>query len=1762
MRTPALPSPRRIAAGAGLALLAAGLTPIAAPASAASTGLIITEFYGNGGNSGANYNADFVELFNPTAGSISLTGKSIQYRSATGTGAGGAVALSGAVPAGEHYLIQVQAAGANGVALPVAPDLVTSNLNAGGTNGLVYLADTTSPLTLPTASVVNNPQVIDLLGFGTSNTFEVAAAAAGSATTSYRRTVENTDGDNNSADFTVGAQTPENSGVSTGPLEATSPGAKSGQVGVAITPFTLAATGGTSPYTWTATGLPAGVTVATNGAVSGTPTADGTFNVTATATDSATPTAATDDVTFTLTVSPAASTVPIAQIQGTGTTTPVAGEGVKTQGVVTAAFPTGGLNGFYIQTPGADTPDASDAIFVYGGPSGFTTYPAVGDSVEVSGQAAEFGGATQIVANDAGVTDVADLGTVTPKTTIPGTTCALPGATCETLATLAPAREAMEGELLKPTADFTVTDSYDGSPFWAGNSFSSGMFGEIGLAAETDEPLVTPTELYDAQTEQALIAQRTAYNNARRIVLDDGSSANYAVTGANTGQAFPWMTATHAVRVGAAVTFPEPVIFTEGFNTWRLLPTTRVVGEPSATQPQIEQTRAQNTAPQDVGGDIKLATFNVLNFFPTTGDEFVALGGGRSCTFYNDRAGNPITVNSCNPDGPRGAANTANLVRQQDKIVAAIKGSGAHIVSLEELENSAKFGKNRDFAIGKLVDALNVGTPGKWAFVPSPTGADLPPLADEDVIRTGFIYQPAIAKTVGTSKILVGNAAFGNAREPLAQAFKRVGTPNTEAFAVIVNHFKSKGSGVNDGTGQGNANPDRVAQAEALVTFADEFKTARQISRVFLAGDFNSYSEEDPIQVLNAAGYANLESSTNPDEESYNFDGQVGSLDHVLANTAALADVEDVDLWDINAGESVYYEYGRFNSNATNLYTPSPFRSSDHNPEIVGINTSAPTTTDVQVIGSNDYHGRLAAGPRLAAYVKAARGANPNTVFAAAGDLVGATTFESFIQKDKPTIDVMNEAGLDVSAVGNHEFDAGFEDLTDRIMAPYDATTNPDGGAEWQYLGANVKFKADGSDALEGTWIRDFGAVEVGFVGAVTEDLPSLVAAEGIADIEATDIVDATNEAATELKDAGADVVVLLVHEGAGGTSFESATKPGTVFGDIVNGVSPDVDAIVSGHTHLAYNHSVPVPAWATEGRAVTERPVVSAGQYGENLNKLVFTVDNATGEVQAKTQEIVPFASFPTTGDAATQAIVTDANAKAAVLGAQPLGKIEAGFSRAKFVGGAENRGGESTLNNLVAEVQRWSTDTDIAFMNPGGLRADMPGSGTDYPRTVTYKNAADVQPFANTLVKMGLKGSSIKKLLEQQWQRLPNGTVPSRPFLKLGVSDGFEYTYDPTRAEGDRITGMWLDGVAIDADTTYQVGANAFLASGTGDNFYAFSEAIDKRDSGKVDLAAMVDYMATFATDADPLGVDYSQRAVGVAGLAAEYAPGEMVTVNLTSLAMTGVGDVQDTEVEAMFNGQPVGDFTVDNTANAAGDANSNDEAGRATVSFTVPAVASSGTYDLVVTGTATGTSTTIRVPVKVPTAPEPVKADTTVTGTAGPFAYGTAGSVTVNVAPAAATGTVAVSLGNDVVGSVVLGSGQGTITLPAKSLPVGTHVLTLTYSGDTAHKPSTGSVTVTVVKAEATVKAKVKPKRIKVDKTRARIVVAVDAEGFVPTGRVKVLVAGKTYRAKLVDGKAVIKLKAFKKARTYKAKVSYLGDDTTESDRTTVKIKVKCR
>jgi 5'-nucleotidase len=752
--------------------------------------------------------------------------------------------------------------------------------------------------------------------------------------------------------------------------------------------------------------------------------------------------------------------------------------------------------------------------------------------------------------------------------------------------------------------------------------------------------------------------------------------------------------------------------------------------------------------------------------------------------------------------------------------------------------------------------------------------------------------------------------------------------------------------------------------------------------------------------------------------------------------------------------------------------------------------------TEIQIIATNDFHGRIldegaqAGAAKLAGAVDALRAAKPNTVFAAAGDLIGASTFESFIQNDKPTIDALNAAGLEVSAVGNHELDQGYDDLVNRVMADYDADTNPQGGAEWEYIAANLKMRATGEPAVPATWIKEFGDVQVGFVGAVTEDLPTLVSPTGIADIRVDGIVQSVNTEAANLVAEGADLVVMLVHEGAPSTTCSTMDDSGT-WANIINSISPDVDAIVSGHTHLAYNCSFPIAQWVAEGRAVTERPVVSAGQYGTSLNQLIFTVDGATGEVKTKFQDILAVAAYP--ADTEVAQIVADAKVVADELGLVPLGEIAGAFNRAQLstinsTTGLpnENRGGESTLGNLVAEVQQWATEGEesgaaqIAFMNPGGLRADMVGTaeaGGGYPRELTYKDAALVQPFANTLINMDLTGAQIKTVLEQQWQRNALNVVPSRPFLRLGVSEGFEYTYTQkpvtefpldnpatpdvnesltsyTAPKGS-VTGMWLNGEAIDLAATYSVTVNSFLAGG-GDNFPELAKGADKRDTGKVDLGAMVDYMEA-ATESGPLPVDYSQRAVEVAfapGAPTSYAGGSTVAFDVKSWSMSTAADVKDAALVVSLGDQVLGTFPVTTVLGT----DPYDNLGTATVSVQLPAGLPAGAATLVLSGAATGTE--VNVPLTIV---EGIK--TTVSGKVSGGKKGEPYVVDVSVKArgTVAPGTVSVSVPGGTPIVATLAGGTASVELPA--LPSGKTVITIAYPGNGTFTGATTTVTVNV-------------------------------------------------------------------------------------------------
>jgi 5'-nucleotidase len=824
------------AAALGLALFAAPLA-LAPSAVASSTGLVISEVYGGGGNTGAPLNKDFIELHNTSSAPVDLTGLSVQYRSASGS-FGGLTTLSGSIPAGKHWLIS-EGGGATGSDLPAADASGTISMAAG--NGVVYLARATATVEAKDASV------IDLVGYGTASTYEGSAAAPGlSNTTSATRAASGADTDNNAADFTAGAPQPEN----------------------------VTAGGGTQP--------PAEAVERT-----------------------------------------------LEEIQGNGASSPLVGQSVITDGVVTAAYPTGGFNGFFLQTPGTGgeidpAHDTSNAVFVFlGGAAESGSYPAIGDHVRVTGKVSEFAGLTELSPAAGGVTKLAE-----PAATPAPATVAYPSTDAE--------REALEGMLVAPQGSYTVTDNY-----------SLNQYAEIGLARGT-EPLRQPTDV--ARPGAAAEAVEAA-NATKRVTLDDGASSNFLTTFKNTP--LPYLTPERSVRVGAPATFTQPVVLDYRNGLWKLQPRQQLTAANAATVQPVTFADTRTSAPKAVGGDLKLASFNVLNFFTETGADFVADGG--TCTFYGDRDGNPVTVNSCNGNGPRGAADDANLARQRAKIVSAINALGADVLSLEEIENSAQYAgpDRRDDALAALVEALNAAAGSEvWRFVPSPPAAERPAVSDEDVIRTAFIYKKASAEPVGSSHILQ-SPAFDNARDPLAQAFRPAGGAPNQTFVAIVNHFKSKGSGVDDGSGQGNANPDRVAQAKALVAFADEQKKLAGTDSVFLTGDFNAYTQEEPMQVLYDAGYTDIGSAQAPEEATYLFDGVVGSLDHVLANETAYAQVTGAHVWNINSVESVAYEYSRYNYNATDFYAATPFRSSDHDPLLVGIDVPAApvaTTTTASVV--------------------------------------------------------------------------------------------------------------------------------------------------------------------------------------------------------------------------------------------------------------------------------------------------------------------------------------------------------------------------------------------------------------------------------------------------------------------------------------------------------------------------------------------------------------------------------------------------------------------------------------------------------------------------------------------------------------------------------------------------------------------------------------------------------------------------------------------
>ena len=619
--------------------------------------------------------------------------------------------------------------------------------------------------------------------------------------------------------------------------------------------------------------------------------------------------------------------IPDIQTPGDGDDSQLINQTVETKGVVTAAYPKGenanlkGLEGFTIQTPGTGgtwdpARTASDGLFVFMGKSS-ATMPSIGDCVVVKGKVAEYSGVKNATAATQSLTQLL------PQSITAATDCDPVKPTELSGVPTQDQMEALESMLVLPKDTWTITDNY-----------KTNRYGTLSLTPGT-EVLRTAT---DVVAPGAPAQAYEAENAAKTIDLDDASTTdltNFKQNGHK--ERYAYLANGAPARVGYHVTFTKPVVLESRFGSFVFQPTQMTAGNPDRSPVTIT---GERPAAPTVSGDTKVATFNVLNYFSDLGEN------EPGCKGYEDRNHKYVTDKNCKL---RGAWSSQAFANQQTKIVQAINTIDADVVALEEIENPVASGvsTDRDGALKSLVNALNAAAGSEvWAYVPSPSTVP----ANEDVIRIAFIYKKAKIAPVGDSVIYDDPAYTGLARQPLAQEFKPITDVNHEGknFVVIANHFKSKGSApknlsgaeaaanTDNGDGQGNSNGVRVKQARALATFAQRFNGTPTL----LVGDFNAYTMEDPLKVLTDAGWAH---ESGHGDSSYVYGGRSGSMDHVFANSAAHPLITEVKSWAVNAQESIAFEYSRANYNAYLAFeADNPYRASDHNPEIIGLNLITP----------------------------------------------------------------------------------------------------------------------------------------------------------------------------------------------------------------------------------------------------------------------------------------------------------------------------------------------------------------------------------------------------------------------------------------------------------------------------------------------------------------------------------------------------------------------------------------------------------------------------------------------------------------------------------------------------------------------------------------------------------------------------------------------------------------------------------------------------
>ena len=615
---------------------------------------------------------------------------------------------------------------------------------------------------------------------------------------------------------------------------------------------------------------------------------------------------------------------PTYEIQGNGPATEQTGA-VSTKGVVVGDYEGSSprLRGFYVQDLEGDHDRAtSDAIFVFNASEDEVD---LGDIVRVTGNASEFQDQTQISAFENGVAICGSGATVEPtKVRLPFHDDA--------------DKERYEGMLVELPQTLSVTEL-----------FQLGRFGQVLLSSHRRLP--QPTNVVKPGKHANKLQVK---NDLNQILVDDATQDQNAdpIRFARNGEP---LSASNTLRGGdTARGIVGVMTYTWGGNSsspndYRVRPIGAMGGSVN-----FETVNERTAAPEAVGGGLKVASFNVLNYFNTFNDSEIP---GHDCT--GGVSGQPMEC--------RGADDSFELERQADKIVAAIQGLDADVVGVIEIEND---GYGPDSALQDLVNRLNAAAgPGTYDFIDADAGTEEVDALGDDAIKVGMLYKPASVTPVGETAVLntdtFVNGASGDPRNrpALAQTFE---DRDGGRVTLVVNHLKSKGSACvvdgdpDTGDGQGNCNQTRLESAQELAEWLADDPTAVDDSDVLLMGDLNSYAMEDPITALKNAGYTDLvRSFEGEDAYSYVFDGQWGYLDHALASSSLQSQVTGTTTWHINADEPTALDYNtnfKSTGQVASLYAPDPYRSSDHDPVLVGLDLSVgERVVDSWVTGSGSH---------------------------------------------------------------------------------------------------------------------------------------------------------------------------------------------------------------------------------------------------------------------------------------------------------------------------------------------------------------------------------------------------------------------------------------------------------------------------------------------------------------------------------------------------------------------------------------------------------------------------------------------------------------------------------------------------------------------------------------------------------------------------------------------------------------------------------------